>query len=177
MKKITLLLYMIFIVIPIFSQYDYLKYENGQILFKKVYSMDSLNSEQIENLLKTTSFVGVKLENFKSDVILGKLSGSPIPYKEYGGKWENIPILMSQEFYGDITIIWKDSKYKVTISNIYFLIHTATNNLVPEVIRMECVEFLVKKGELNQRKSIVNSGVIIEKYLSELFVFNNKKEW
>lgn len=172
MKKLTLF----FLLLPFFvqAQYDYLKLENTQIFFEKVYILDTLKSSNIEKLLLT----GVpKLKDVTSleraqDIITVKIRNTYIDYKKYGGKWGNTPAFLNHPFFGDVSIVWKDGKYKVTVSNMYF--NTAGFGII------NCSDILTKKNgtEVNIGVAATVAGQYIEKYLADLFLItSSKNEW
>lgn len=172
MKKLLLLI----IFLPLFSyaQYDYLKLDNTQILFEKVYPVDTLNSSQIETLLITGVPKLKDLTDFEKpqNIIIAKIKNAQIDYTKYGGKWGSVATFVTYPLFADVSILWKDGKYKVTVNNIYF--KAGNSNII------KCSDMLTKsKGkELDSRSGMVKAGQYIEKYLSDLFFIKPvNKEW
>ncbi len=172
MKKIILSL----LLMPIFlnAQYDHLKLENTQLFFEKVYLIDSMKTSDIEKLLLN----GVpKLKDVTSiekaqEIIMAKINNTLIDYKKYGGTWSTTAAFLNHPFYGDVSIVWKDGKYKVTISNMYF------NS--PGFGILKCTDIFTKQRgtELRTGSNAVLAGQYIEKYLSDLFLIKQySKDW
>jgi len=180
MKKTILLLNIVLLCITSYSQnpYEYLMNESSQIVFEKVYNLDSLNSNDIEILLTASTFKDVSDIEKMQDVIRGKIKNVLIDYKKYGYTWANTANYVKYPFYADVLMVWKNGKYKVTVNNMRFEIPSIG---MMNAFSMTCSEALIKKktGELETKKIIVDSGIIIEKYLSDIFIVSNiqKKEW
>ena len=172
MKKLIL----VFLLTPFFvrAQYDNLKLENTQIFFEKVYPFDSLKTSDIEKLLLTGVPKLKDVTGFEKaqDIIIAKINNTLIDYKKYGGSWGSTAVFMNHPFFGDVSIVWKDGKYKVTVSNMYF--DTAGFGI------MKCSDIFTKKRgtELSTNSNAVAAGQYIEKYLANLFLIKqDKKDW
>lgn len=174
MKKLILLLIVIFS--PLFSnaQYAWIKMEKGDVFFEKVYSVDSTDAKQIEQMLMTGVPRAKDVSNFTKtpDMITAEIKNCLVDYKKYGGKWGTTAVYMNHPFFAAVSILWKDNKYKVTVSNMYF--DTAGLG------KMTGSDIFTKRGkELDQSKIVVRSGEYLEQYLSDLFymVKNQKSDW
>lgn len=169
-------LIILFLLTPFFvhAQYDNLKLENAQIFFERIYPVDSLKTSDIEKLLLTWVPKLKDVTNFEKaqDIIIVKINNTIIDYKKYGGSWGNTAVFMYHPFFGDVSILWKDGRYKVTVSNMYFI--TAGFGI------MKCSDIFTKKRgtELSTNKNTVAAGQYIEKYLTDLFLIKqDKKDW
>lgn len=157
------------------AQYDNLKLENGQVYFEKVYSVDSSDAYSIERLLtmNVPKLKDVNDFNKTSDIITAKIKDALIDYKKYGGKWGNTAAFLNHPFFGEISIVWKDQKYRVTVSNMHF--NTAGFGI------MKCSDLVTKKRgtELETSKGMITAGQYIEKYLSDLFLIqkSSNEDW
>jgi hypothetical protein len=165
----------LFFPIICYGQYDNLKLDKAQVYFEKVYSLDSSDAGTVERLL-TLNIPRLKdIADFNktSDIITAKIKDALIDYKKYGGKWGNTAVFLNHPFFGDVSIVWKDKKYRITISNMYF--NTAGFGI------MKCSDLFTKKRgtELDTSKTMVTAGQYIEKYLSDLFQLNEtkKEDW
>jgi hypothetical protein len=169
-------LFLLYILFPFYlsAQFDNLKLENTQIFFEKVYPVDSLKIGDIEKLLLT----GVpKLKDVTSfekaqDIIIAKINNTLIDYKKYGGSWGSTAVFLNHPFFADVSIVWKDGKYKVTVSNMYF--NTAGFGI------MKCSDIFTKNRgtELSTNNNVVEAGQYIEKYLADLFLIKqDKNDW
>ncbi len=167
---------LILLLLPtsLLAQYDYLKFENSQIFFEKVYQLDSLSSEDIEQILIVTIPKIKDLSGFEKtqEIIVAKIHNAYIDYKKYGGKWGTTETILNYPFFSNVSIVWKDGRYRVTVSNIYFDANRYGT--------MKCTDLLTKKKgtELSTDKSIIAAGQYIEKYLSDLFLVKQElSDW
>jgi len=157
-----------FLLVPFFvhAQYQYLKLENTQVLFEKVYAVNISPSSEIEKLLlnKIPKIKDVKCFQNSKDTIIAKIENTFIDYKRYGGRWRNTDVFMNYPFSGDILIIWGDGKYKVTVSNMYF-------NKKGSSDKIKCSDLFTKdnRTHFGKRKIGILSRKYLEKYLVGLF--------
>ncbi|NWJ49435.1 MAG: hypothetical protein HXX14_01090 [Bacteroidetes bacterium] len=156
------------------AQYDYLKFENTQLYFEKVYSLDSLKSLEVEKNLLLGIPKLKDVTNFQKspDIITLKIENSLINYRKYGGKWATTAAFLNNPFFADVSIVWKEGKYKVTISNMYF-------NTAGFGIMKSSNIFLKKHGsEFDSRENVILAGQYVEKYLADLFLIKKEsKDW
>lgn len=166
-KKIILL---IIVFSPFFlsAQYDYLKKEGNQLIFEKVYKLDTIFNENIASTLidRITKIKDVTNVLYTNEIITAKISDSYIDYKQYGGKWGNTPVYMNHPFCADISIVWKEGRYKVTANNMYFNTNTSLFG------KWKCYEIFINNNGFNLNKNVVRTGKYIEQYLSELFLIS-----
>ena len=137
--------------------------------------MDSLQSSQIQKLLTSNISKTKDLTDFNmtNEIITAKIKNAYVDYKKYGGKWGNTSAFLNHPFFGDISIIWKDQKYRVTVTNMYF-----------DVARLGIMKLsdlaTKKKGtELGESNILIRSLQYIDNYLSDLFKINplNTGNW
>lgn len=161
-------IFLILILSPYWGngQYENLKLEKGQIVFEKIYFLDSTTVMPIERLLNLSipKLKDVSEFNKSSDIITAKITDCYIDYKKYGGKWGSTAAVLNHPFFGDVSIVWKENKYRVTVTNMYF----NTDGLGV----MKCSDMLLKKNrsELLKSKGAISTGIYIEKYLADLFL-------
>ena len=161
-------------MVPFFvhAQYQYLKLENSQVLFEKVYAIDSLANNGIEKLLlkEVPKFKDLKGFQKVQDTIIAKIENTSIDYKKYGGKWSNTDAFMNYRFSGDVLILWKDSKYTVTVSNMYFNKNGSD--------KIKCSDILTKdnRTRFGTRRIGISSRKYLEKYLADLFLIKQNHE-
>ncbi|MCF0074002.1 hypothetical protein LZD49_26205 [Dyadobacter sp. CY261] len=155
--------------------FKYLKKDNNQIFFEKVFEVDSANSSQIEQMLIANIPKTKDVRDFQknSNVITAYISNCLIDYKKYGGKWGNTQVFMNHPFFSNVTVVWKDGKYKVTLSNMEW--HTSLGNLT----MTEALTKWAQGKEWDLSKSKVKAGQYVEQYFSDLFSFSevNKSDW
>ena len=161
----------------IFSQikFDYLKLENSQVIFERVFNLDSLKSSDIEKLLISNVSKVKDFRDFRKDggIITGKIENAMIDIQKCGFKRMTAPVFLNGSFFCNVSIVWKDEKYKVTISNILFS--------VPKWAEFTGTEIFAKKRGTEmkeQNDKLIDSGKCLENYLSELFAFSKgKNDW
>ncbi|MRX46667.1 hypothetical protein GJJ64_05670 [Pedobacter sp. HX-22-1] len=172
MKKLILL----FCLIPFFAQaqYDYLKLENTQLVFEKVYALDSLKDTDIEKLLSAgvPKLKDVTIVEKSNELIIAKIKNSYIDYRRFREYWRIAPSYLGDQFFGDVAIMWKDGKYKVTVNNMYF--YSTTHGM------MKSTDIFTRKrgSELKTNTNTIVSGGYIERYLADLFLVKpDKNNW
>ena len=173
----------------IFSQvkYDYLKLENSQFFFQRVYDYDSLSANEIEKMLIINVPTLKNINDFQSSlsIITAKIDGGKIDYKKYGGSIWTVPNFLGFNFYGNVSIIWKDKKFRVTVTNMVFLNENFNKNTNQSIFARSLNEYTVtdiftknKGTEMKTNKKLEESAIYIQSYLSELFTLNRtKKDW
>jgi len=151
------------------SPYKYLKLENSQIYFEKVYLVDSLKASEVEKLLflKLPSMV-VNLDKITDFIITAKINNIHIDFQKYGGKYYGVWERITFPFDAEVFITWKEGKYKVIASNMYL-----GGGSLSE-------DFTTKKDytKLDTNSLLISAGQIIEQYLADLFLFKPEKmDW
>jgi hypothetical protein len=172
-----------------FSQvkFDYLKLENSQFFFERVYDYDSLSANEIEKMLIMNIPILKNITDFKSNqtIITAKIDGAKIDYKKYGGSIWTIPNFLAFSFYGNVSIIWKDKKFRVTVTNMIFSNENFNKNTNQSIFARSLNEYTAtdiftknKGAEMRTNKKLEESGIYIQSYLSELFTISTvKKDW
>lgn len=151
--------------------YEYLKMENRDVLFERVYLIDSLSAGQLNSLLvnELPKASGVKDIKIASDFISAKLE-TTIDYRKHGMKWSASPPILNHPFFAEVSFNWKDGRYRVICSNMYF--NTAGFG------KIDMKTFLLKKqSAFDTRPNIIKTGEMIERHLNDLFQFSQKKDW
>lgn len=168
------LLLLLFFPYTIQAQFDYLHLENKQVKFEKKYSLDSMKSATIQT--KLVSFIptikGITDFYNGGEVITAKFKDAYIDYRKYGGRWGNTPPVLNHPFSANATIVWKDSAFKATITNMVFHVAGLGDIAIDDLITK-------KKGtQFGNGKVDLSIGKYIEQYLADLFVINDKsKDW
>jgi hypothetical protein len=165
--NVCLVLFTIVLLKPtsLFSQYENLKLQNAQFYFEKTYLLDSMDKSEVEQVLLNGVPKLKDLTEFNKapDIITAKIINTLIDYRKFGGKWGNTSAILNHPFYGDVTVVWKDGKYKVTITNMYFN--------ADGLGLMKCDDLFTKsRGTvLKEGDDAVKTGRYIDLYLSDLF--------
>ncbi len=172
-----------------FSQvkFDYLKLENSQFFFERVYDYDSLNANEIEKMLIINIPTLKNVTDFQNrqTIMTAKIDGAKIDYKKYGGSIWSVPNFITFNLYGNVSIIWKDKKFRVTVTNMIFSNENFNKNTNQSAFARALNEynatdvFTKNKGdEMRTNKKLEESGNYIQSFLSELFTISPiKKDW
>lgn len=178
LKLMKAIIFLVISLMPISSMAqvaENLKLENKQIIFEKVYSLDSLESSKVEKVLtlnipKIQDLTGFSKTN---EIIIAKISNANIDYRKYGGKWGNTSTILNYPFFCDVSIVWKDQKYRVTISNMYFFSNPLGNVKASEIFTSD------KGTEFNHSNICTKALYYIDSYLSDLFKISTstKDDW
>lgn len=146
------------------SPYKHLKIENRSAIFEKVYVVeDSTINVERALTLNVPKIKGFSDYNKTNEIITGKINAVDVDYRKYGGKWANTWTYIIHPMYADVVIVWKEGKYRVTVSNIRFVASTSLIlNFSDGVTK--------KKGTLfNTNDIIVRSARYVENTLDEMF--------
>jgi hypothetical protein len=151
------------------TNYKYLKNINNQIVFEKIYILDSLKSSQIEEMLISNIPNLSDIYDFQksSNIITFSIKGVYIDVKRFGLRRMSMNGILAFPMNANISIVWKDGKYKLTTSNITF-------NVVSFGIQKLTQHILNSDGTLSQKKLDIQLGHCVEETLSEKFTINGK---
>lgn len=156
------------------TQYQFLKIENSQVIFEKTYEIDSTGSAEIEKLLLANlpKFKDVSILTKTNDIITAKINSTLIAYKKYGGKWGTTALQLNHPFFADVSIIWKDNKYKVMVTNMRFESSSLGIAKVTDLLTND------EETQFSERPICTKAGTYIEKHLADLFkVDKNANKW
>lgn len=176
MKTILTITFLLIIDNYIFSQvkFDYLKLENNQFLFERVYDYDSLSADEIEKLLISNVPTLSNIKDFQNNqkIITAKIEGTKIDFKKYGGQSMSVPAFFGGLFFANISIVWKDKKYRVTATNMYFQVQGLGKMTTTDIFTKD------RGTEMRIHRKLEESGIYLQTYLSELFTLKlAKKDW
>ena len=170
MKHILLIL--IITTTTLYSQSSYKSFEvesDGNIVFKKVFSLNEGTKESVINYLKTLS--NFDISNTDND-IEGTLKDMKVNFKKYG-KGGGYPIFLRHSLSSDIRIQLKDDRYRIVISSIGFLDDVSLYSLstYKESDNFTYLtEFYVKNdGTLRSGKMVQKTLDVIENQFTDLF--------
>ena len=154
-------------------EFDYLKLENNQFYFERVYDYDSLSANEIEKMLIVNIPTLKDIKDFQSNqtIITAKIDGAKIDYKKYGGSMWNVPNFLNFKLYGNVSIIWKSKKFRVTVTNMVFLNETFNKNTNQSIFALALNEYSATQiftknngAEMKTNKKLEESGNYIQKY-------------
>jgi hypothetical protein len=150
--------------LPNDTNYKYLKKVDNQIIFEKVYSFDSLKSEQIEDLLLASIPNVADVSSFQKStkIISFSLRNVYIDFKKYGLRRMTMSPLLAFPMSCNLSIVWKDGKYKITASNITF-------NVVSFGIQKLTDHILNDSLWFDDKKVVTTMGHCVELFFAEKF--------
>ena len=151
------------------NNYKYLKNINNQIVFEKIYILDSLKSSEIEEMLISNIPNLSDIYDFQksSNIITFSIKGVYIDYKKFGLKSMSMNGILRFPMSANISIVWKDGKYKLTTSNITF-------NVVSFGLQKLTQHILDSDGVLSDKKLDIQLGHCVEETLSDKFTITSK---
>ena len=126
--------------------YGNFKLADQEIIYQKVYTLDSITSAKLEKYYKTLSYLS-NLET-TGDGLQFDLNDINVDYKKFQFSQVNTPrILQTGKFTGKVSVGIKDGRYRITIKSIQF-----TGNLEYKMI--------TEKDNLT-RYATKNSGTVL----------------
>lgn len=155
------------------TNYKYLKKINNQIIYEKIYNLDSLNASQIETILVSNIPNITDVSDFQkgTNLITFSIKGVYIDIKKYGLSRWNMNGCLAFPMSSNVSIVWKDGKYKITVSNITF-------NVVSFGVQKLSNHLLRNDGTFDERKAQTSFGHCVEDYLTDKFTINtNISNW
>ncbi len=158
------------------SPYRYLKIIDNQVVFQKVYEMEGLSESDVERLLTSNTPKVKNLTEFRKyeGVITARLNEADIDLTKYGlSVWSNYDALLNHPLFCDVSIDWKEGKYRVTLSSLLFKAEG-----LGDITGTDAYCKILKKGnkEWSTVKNRVKGGLLLERYLSDLFDFSTKTQ-
>jgi hypothetical protein len=151
-----------------YGQFEFLKIENGQIVFEKIYDLKGDIKKSLISDLKQRSYIS-EIQVF-DDFLTCKLKNINIDYTRYGANAFNVHQALRDKFFCDINIDWKTDKYKVTVNNMYF----ASDGLLGNQFAHQ---YFTRENKFIDKPSYQKACSIIEKCLAESFIITKKKDW
>lgn len=177
MKRIVLLIFL-FGSLPSIAQtspYKYLQINNAEVVFERIYALDNYSKEKIGEMLSKSvpKVSGFSEYRRDGDVITGRLNDVVIDYRKHGHTWSTAPVILNDPITCNVTVEWKDNKYKVTVSGIAFKERTLGNT------DMALKSFLTRKRgtEWKEGHNVKLIGEYTEEYLNGIFTFTSNDNW
>lgn len=185
MKQILLLLTVLISSIS-FAQdtANYLKVEGKDLIWEKVYEMPGKSAEEIKALLAKNVATMPKTYGYDltGDVITVMINGFKFDTKHYGLKWATSPVVLFHYQYGKVSIVWKDDKYKVTITDLMantedHSISGAGKGAFAAGGIVSRYDGLIRKGEIrNKSKAMRTISIVLSQEYSRMFDFTKEQD-
>ena len=154
------------------NPYTHLKIDNGQLIYENIFIKDSLKGIEIETLLTQQLPTAKGITNIKSanGVITCNFINLFISWDKYEAN--NMSSVTNAPMSGNINILIKDNKYKVTVNTIVFSITSPVlgiNQIITTATSIENI--LMKNGqtEYRTRGDLVRIGKAIEQQFNDIF--------
>ncbi len=152
------------------NPYKFLLIQNENLIFEKVFPVDTLKLDQIESKLIPflATLPGVSnVVRTASGVITCNISNAKIDFKKYGGTSLGVSIFIQSPFFGDVVVLVKDGKYKIAVTNMYFDIPNGYGSIT----KYTSTDAFLKSSpkEFRSMGSIIRSGGYLESHLTEMF--------
>lgn len=177
--KFAILSFLTLVSLSAFSQsinegpFKSYKLDGGQITFDQVYNCDSMSVEQIESMLTRSIPIIKGVKDFRKEdkVITCRFDKALIDYRKYGAKWGTTPVVLNHPFEANVTVQWKDNKYRVILTNIVF------NTAGFGAMEMDMMLTRKKKTVWDTRPGALQIGNLTEQYFSDLFTISPNDNW
>jgi hypothetical protein len=165
MRKLLLL---IATIVPFFCFSQNLKAVNGALVYEKIFSSTSPDIEEL--LTKNCSSLRDTKDFFKGkDYISLKFHRAEIDFRSQGGKWGNTAVWIQHPFYANVNVMWKDGKYKVTVSNMKTIVDA-------NGMDFPFNDMFIKKGQINGGGIRGNALQYLDNWLTKTFTFLDKTD-
>lgn len=153
--------------IPSDTNYQYLKKVNNQIIFEKIYFLDSLKIEEVErNLISKISDIH-PLQSFKkrSKIISFSLKNVQIDYNKCGLNKLTMNPILGFPLSCNISVIFKDEKCIITASDIIFkVVDFGEQRLTDHILNDKLV--------FDNNTIVTMLGKCVESFFSDEFNFD-----
>ncbi len=149
------------------TNYQYLIKVNNQIIFEKIYYLDSLKIEEFErNLISKISDMRPLQRFKKSDKIISfPLKNVQIDYNKYGLNKLTMNPILGFPLSCNISVIFKDEKCIITASDIFFKVVNYGEQRLTDYILNDKLLF-------DDNKIVTMMGKCVESFFSDEFNFD-----
>ncbi|MEB2775219.1 hypothetical protein SYJ56_07860 [Algoriphagus sp. D3-2-R+10] len=154
-------------------QTEYLQLNNGAFVYQRIFESEDFPNE--------ITISAIKIINSTENATSAELVPMEVEFKKYGYKDRMamlMPIANGSNLYGNVVIERKDSRIRVTISNLRF--HNAVGNQIFGGIGdTEPIEDYILNGKGNVRNgnTFIKALDSIEKTLSDKFINTVSSDW
>ena len=174
MKNIILLFFLI--STQGYSQVSNFQVEpDGNITYKKVFEMNEFEKTDLVKYLKSLS--NISIINHENE-IEGELKDLRINFKKYGKG--GYPGFLRYSLSSDITIQFKDNRYRLILKNIGFLddvtLYSTTTFKESENFTYLTEYYVKNDGTLRGGKMVERTLDVMDKHFSDLFTIKNIDE-
>jgi len=163
------------------NPFEYLKIDNGQLIYENIFIKDSLKAAEIETLLMQQLPTANGITNIKS--INGTITCSIVDlivnYKKFGGTALGTAMFLNDPMNANASIFIKDGKYKVVVSNMVFDLTVPIGYTISHIKATAESTFLKNEStEFKTRENLVEAGNYLELQFNDIFTIKPiKSDW
>jgi len=144
--------------------------KNGEVIYQKVFASNldrkELNS-RINTLLGTNKYFRFEMGN--ENEVVGRLSRYYIDTEKYGFTLFKTPAVVTSAINARVVIQVKDSRYRVTLSDITFREAKSATNPDPQDVMLESLITKKRKTQLDHGKSTMKLVQYLDRAFSDQF--------
>ncbi|QOD60617.1 hypothetical protein H9I45_14955 [Polaribacter haliotis] len=147
------------------------KVDKGNIVWQKVF--ENKDTLDLKTNFKEKSLINFNTNNLKEteNTISFSIENDKINHQKYGGSAMFSAFYIQQVNHYNVSIDFKEKKYRVTIKN--FVSGTLNNN---KSLRLE--QYVVKNNKIKRTKINIKNLNYYQKYFTDKFtIYSNKEDW
>lgn len=162
------------------SIYSNLKIESKTIIFEKIYSKDSVSIDSLTKLINFSLGVVPQIEGLQKsgEGFVGRLKNCSFDNSLYDGSYMSRIICLNHPMFATFSIQIKEGRYRVVVSNIYFLVNLPTAGVFNTIAKLEDALMKKDKEKFSAKPMNIRAGEYLQKYLSAMFQLKTiKNDW
>lgn len=182
MKKILYTITILLVSTICYAQPQNIKIDNGQFIYEKIFTIDSLTAGKLDTLLQQYLPTQKGVTNLKiiNQVISANFTNLFINWAKYDAN--NLSSITHAPMTGNINIQIKDGKYKVLVNTIAFNLNmpnVMTGTSYSQVVSAETIFLKSDKQRFRTREDVVRLINAIDLDLTDLFAIKTaqKTDW
>lgn len=181
-KLITIIVFLTSVICYAQNLYTYFKIDNGQLVYERIYNIDSIAAGKIDTLLQQQLPTAKGITNVQSNngAITCSIVDLIVNYKKYGGTAMGTAMFLNDPFTANVSIQIKEGKYKITVTNIVFNLVVPTAYGISHVKQAAETTFLKNSStEFKTRDKLIEAGKYMELQFNDIFTIKiiQKTDW
>lgn len=147
------------------------KTENNTLTWQKVFNAENISTATLIKYFNTVPNIN-NISDLDNQIRLS-VENDVVNYKKYGGKSMTTLILLNQLLYASVIIDVKPNKYRVTISNIYFIDNWSLNSETSNNNHTQLSDMvLTRNNEIKTSKTFSKGMSYLNQHFTEKFNYN-----
>ena len=182
MKKILYTLTILLVSAVCFAQPQDIKIDNGQFVYEKIFTIDTLSAGKIDTLLQQYLPTQKGITNLKSinNQITANFTNLFVDHNKY--ETNAAPTICNAPLSAKINIYIKDGKYKVIVNGITldatYVAFSLNNQVVNKQVSAEGIFLKNEQTEFRTRGDLEKAMEGIEKQFTEIFTIKTtNNDW